>query len=290
MMRTFAMRKSSAKKRNYIDRVTLADFRCFSGHHSARLAPLTVLAGENSTGKTSFMALVRALWGLVHNNEVPDFKEQPYDLGNFQEIAHYRGGPAKKALQFEAGLQIRHNRTETGSFDFTFEKNGSVPYPTVRRFSTKSGLLGVQESNGEFQLHVETNDGHSWGSKFHVDFPQVGIAQLLPIGFLCYLSRERSQDKELPKFFQELVDELRRFEVRTNSRLFASAPVRSKPHRTYDPARHSSDPEGDYVSMYMAYLARQHPNQWEIFKGKLVGFGKSSGLFDEIRIKISWKT
>jgi len=36
--------------------------------------------------------------------------------------------------------------------------------------------------------------------------------------------------------------------------------------------------------MYMAYLARQHPLQWEKFKEKLVGFGKSSGLFDEIRI------
>jgi len=280
-----AMQKSS-KTKTYIDRVTLTDFRCFSGKHSARLAPLTVLVGENSTGKTSFLALVRALWELVRSGDVPDFKEAPYDLGSFQEIAHYRGGSARKIQQFEAGLRICDSRAPAVSFGFTFEKNGTVPYPTARLFSSKAGLLSVQESNGEFQLNAETDDGGLWNASIRVKFPQADTPHLLPLNLLWLLSNEdRSQNRETPKVVKDLIADLGRFERRASSRLFASAPVRSKPHRTYDPTRHSRDPEGDYVPMYMAYLARQHPLQWEKFKEKLVEFGKSSGLFDEIRIK-----
>ena len=44
-----------------MDSVTLKNFRCFRKEQTARLAPLTLLVGENSTGKTSFMAMIRAL-------------------------------------------------------------------------------------------------------------------------------------------------------------------------------------------------------------------------------------
>ncbi len=44
-----------------MDQITIKNFRCFRDKQTARLAPLTLLVGENSTGKTSFMALIRAL-------------------------------------------------------------------------------------------------------------------------------------------------------------------------------------------------------------------------------------
>ena len=65
---------------------------------------------------------------------------------------------------------------------------------------------------------------------------------------------------------------------------FASAPVRSKPRRTYDPARATPDPEGDYVPMYLAETLIGDGRKWETLKGRLERFGKASGLFDEISI------
>ena len=44
-----------------MDTITLRNFRCFYEEQTARLAPLTLLVGENSTNKTSFMAMTRAL-------------------------------------------------------------------------------------------------------------------------------------------------------------------------------------------------------------------------------------
>ena len=68
-------------------------------------------------------------------------------------------------------------------------------------------------------------------------------------------------------------------------RPFASAPVRSRPLRTYDPVRPSSDPEGEYIPTYLANVHHRDPDGWQILKGKLEEFGQSSGLFDELSIK-----
>ena len=110
-----------------MDEITLKNFRCFREEQIARLAPLTLLVGENSTGKTSFMAMIRALWDVAYRR-VPDFKEDPYELGSFDEISHHRGGRGGRAASFEAGFKGtlragRENRrhTDTNRQSYRFE-------------------------------------------------------------------------------------------------------------------------------------------------------------------------
>ena len=100
-----------------MDRITLKDYRCFHGEQTARLAPLTLLVGENSTGKTSFMAMLRALWEVAYGSVVPDFKEEPYDLGSFDEVVRNRGGGA--------GARVYNPRRHSG--------HGRPPRPAVAR-------------------------------------------------------------------------------------------------------------------------------------------------------------
>ena len=52
------------------------------------------------------MALIRALWDAAYLGAMPDFKEAPYDLGSFDEIAHYRGGRAGRPHEFTAGFEV----------------------------------------------------------------------------------------------------------------------------------------------------------------------------------------
>ena len=80
-----------------MDSITLENYRCFREKQTARLAPLTLLVGNNSTGKTSFLALIRALWDVHFLERVPDFREEPFDLGTFRDIAHNRGGRGSQA-------------------------------------------------------------------------------------------------------------------------------------------------------------------------------------------------
>ena len=124
-----------------MDEIRLRDFRCFREDQTARLAPLTLLVGENSTGKTSFLAMLRALWDLGYGYKLPDFKEEPYDLGSFDEIAHYRGGRGGRAETFFAEFSVTRPNLQGASkeqflrkFDVTFGSEGTAPVPVRRRF------------------------------------------------------------------------------------------------------------------------------------------------------------
>ena len=68
--------------------------------------------------------------------------------------------------------------------------------------------------------------------------------------------------------------------------LYASAPVRSRPYRTYDPSNLAKDSEGDHVPHLLANMSLQASSrQWQETRRQLETFGKDSGLFDEIKIR-----
>lgn len=268
------------------ERVTVQNYRCFRESQTARLAPLTLLVGDNSTGKTSFLALLRALWDTAAGNGVPDFKEPPYDLGSFEEIAHHRGGRSGRAETFAAELDV-------GGYHLavTFGKQGSAPAP-IRKL-LKSGNRWIEqhwEQDRLVSLRAGTAGG-DWDIAVPPDrsfSPGDSVTALLS-SLLAF----PDQSNGIPPFAGKDKKELRDFAeswsgdlVRdTKSRPFASGPVRSRPRRTYDPARVAADAEGDYVPMYLADLHYRDRSQWERLKAKLENFGKSAGLFDEISIR-----
>ena len=293
-----------------MNEITLKNYRCFHGEQTARLAPLTLLVGENSTGKTSFLAMIRALWDLAYRSRIPDFKEEPYDLGSFDEIANYRGGRSGRANAFEAGFSTnswtrrRTRRTATASelyqFEVAFGKRGATPVPVQRRRARGDTWIEDHFEPDQPQVIRFGTSRGSW-EKQSLDeavtrFGEDGI--LLP-RFL-YLTRffyEAGQADDTnfkpisgsPSFSQEDWKQLRDFDRAPHAsvarRPFASAPVRSKPRRTYDPSSPTPDPEGDYVPMYLANMFFQRKARWLDLKNKLEDFGKSAGIFDEISIR-----
>lgn len=291
-----------------MDEIRLKNFRCFHEKQTARLAPLTLLVGENSTGKTSFMAMIRALWDIAYGNRVPDFKEDPYDLGSFDEIAHHRGAKGGRADTFEAGFGSTraHRKRKSDSirksqsyhFDVTFAKDGTVPVPVRRRLAHEK--LWIEESwkvkDPDWKLCIGTERG-SWKAEFG------SVRRHSPLDLTHYMIRPLFYsidmgDKFVPlndsqKIEQNDLEELSNLYYRSlvrpisarQSRPYASAPVRSKPRRTYDPTRLSPDPEGDYVPMYLANVYLRHKEVWKVLKDKLESFGQASGLFNEISVK-----
>ncbi len=282
-----------------MNEIRLKDYRCFRDEQTARLAPLTLLVGENSAGKTSFMAMIRVLWDIGYGFRSPDFKEDPYDLGSFDEIAHYRGGRGGRASTFEAGFSAELGR-EVSSFEFTFGRSGTAPVPVRRRFSLGSAWMEETFALDEpYSLRVGTSRG-SWGlgdtGEFRVISHTVERTILRPYLFLAPMSLREdgtgfapladappisSQDLEMLGDLDHFIWSIRR----QRQRPFASAPVRSKPRRTYDPSRPTPDPEGDYVPMYLADVSSGDEQTWTDLKDGLERFGKAAGLFDEISFR-----
>lgn len=281
-----------------MDSITLKNYRCFAGEQTARLAPLTLLVGENSTGKTSFLAMVRALWDSVFKYEPPNFRESPYDLGAFEDIVHNDGSAGGKlADSFEAGFRRSQSQSENGvmSVHTTFKERQGVPFPAKRRIGGKGVWIEAQTKEYGLAIVFETSQ-NTW-ERF-IGFPVSDVSFALFLAIATALdSLERIEKRETPESDGEpplTPSELEELEKIVNAlrpdfmvarRPFSSAPVRSRPRRTYDPMQQSIDSEGEYTPSYLANLYRQDFHRWHIMKDALEEFGRKSGLFDDISVK-----
>lgn len=282
-------------------KIIIENFRCFQERQEARLAPLTLLVGENSTGKTSFMALIRILWDVAFRQTVPDFKEDPYDLGSFDEIAHHRGAKGSRATQFKAGFDVEKTiRQEILKYHFevTFRKKGTVPVLAGMRLSDKSAWIeGDLEGEKKIVFQFGLMAGRkrktiSVSRRAHFGF-QHNLFDPISMFTLMEEARGRSSKKK-NRFTGRERDKILSFVANfegwhgykpPTSRPYASAPVRSKPHRTYDPARPTRDSEGEYIPMYLANMHFQGAEEWDGLKSALEKFGAAAGLFDEISVR-----
>ncbi len=289
-----------------MNRVTLENFRCFRVKQTVQLAPLTLLVGENSTGKTSFMALLRALWDAGYRHAIPDFKEAPYDLGSFDEIAHYRGGRAGRAPEFRAGFdavlnlvgrrkKVAKTNGRSHHFEVTFSRRGTAPVPTRLLFRQEDVAIMMHVADGmsreirirtgrgewlwEVPKYISTRFGEDLGrmSRFVLVPGVVEDRDIMPVGDAPKLAAD--DRRRLEELFLEL--DIFFF----SQRPFASAPVRSKPRRTYDPSRPARDPEGETIPMYLSTAFFEDKRSWGALKEALERFGRDAGLFDEISVK-----
>ena len=296
-----------------MDEITLKNYRCFHKEQTARLAPLTLLVGENSTGKTSFLAMIRALWDAAYRVGVPNFKEEPYDLGTFDEIAHHRGGRGRPTNSFESGFNdsIRRPRPYRDleqshgpyQFEVTFEKEGFTPIPVRKRQSIGANWIEEYFEGGRLQELTYGTCRGSWKidmpfeliRRFDLDYNVLSPLRYNVLKFTLPEFEDPTSTHSIPlcgspPFSSEDLTALAEFDLLSiiyrRPRPFASAPVRSKPRRTYDPALLNPHSEGDHVPTYLANLSVEDKTTWKYLKSRLEDFGKAAGLFDEITIKL----
>ena len=275
-----------------MDKITLQNYRCFgSEEQTARLAPLTLLVGPNSTGKTSLLALIRALWDVAFREVVPNFREEPYDLGSFDDIVHHSARRTEKAGCFSAALEFwsPHGGAGVISAYCVFDNRGGAPVPTLR---------GIARGDRSMEARINVDGSHVFN--FHVrerewDWHPAIAARLpypteLPSFLMWRVARNAIPNAQSSATDADInaMDELHAsalIEVSDMPRPFASAPISSRPRRTYDPMLLAHDAEGEYVPSYLANLSRRDPDGWQRLKMALEEFGRASELFDEISVK-----
>ena len=290
-----------------------SNFRCFRAQQRVPLAPVTLLVGENSTGKTSLLALVRVLWDMAIRSRVPDFKEPPYDLGSFDDIAHHRGGRGGRAEEFTAGFTVpkekpwlnhelttpeeRSEESRARDYDATFRGHGPAAVPVEHTIRNERATLTAHTPVGG-GLDVEFKVGEArWGNAFprlasdslgsvnqHGSRPWRFFRSLVELRMLA--GRPTAEGRQpMPRGLRDLRHLNFEADRRYLPRPFASAPVRSRPRRTYDPATAILDPEGGHMPTLLADMARRNPEAWRDIRSGLERFGRESGLFDRIGIR-----
>ena len=302
-----------------MDQIFLENFRCFHGAQTARLAPLTLLVGDNSTGKTSFLAIIRALWDTFHMRQEPNFKDAPYDLGNFPELVHHRGGRSAPAGFFSAGFTStipQLNSSYDSRMEFRMRIRGSHTIPVLhsRSLSDDAGAKVIEFLGGRASrsFRLTTANG-SWDVKkpemmgkgfdlpfstsakdlYHMLAWEQGKSlrsgfEYRPVGDAPQVTRgDKEAIQEMLRQSHTMTgDRDTRGRSSRANRPFASAPARSKPRRIYSPTNLEQDVEGDYIPMYLADMYIRYPERWNRLKEQLERFGSDAGLFDEIGIKL----
>ena len=95
-----------------LDEFVIRDVRCFAGENRVPIRPITLLVGENSTGKTTLLGCYRRFVDMFHLPPafVPDgeFSRPPFSMGGFSDIVRRVGNGKRKIHEFQVGGNIVH--------------------------------------------------------------------------------------------------------------------------------------------------------------------------------------
>ena len=103
----------------------LQDVRCFHDEQRGRLRPITLLVGENSTGKTTFLGCYRMLHRMFSGpriGEFSDFNEEPFAID-----------PRVLALARAAGVRLLY--TADGDLISDFKDKSFTDRPRGKVYS-----------------------------------------------------------------------------------------------------------------------------------------------------------
>ena len=254
------------------------------------VSTVTFLIGENSTGKSSFLKILKHLYQ-------PDFwMRGDFDLheesgfGGFNDVVSawstdktfFQVGVMKivkdskgKITQNFSSLVFRDedglpklsryfNKGKDQEISFNFSQEGM----TYGINEVESSFATEQEAINNFLLAL---DNELLTSKNTMKFPK-GFPSRLPLPIAITVAKSLNKNKTGLDFENEMV--------------FASditwiAPIRSKPLRTYDGLKRRFSPEGDHAP-HVLRKSLENGNETSEFPKKLEKFGESSGLFETV--------
>lgn len=269
-----------------MEALTTEGIRCFRNPTRVRLAPLTVLVGENSSGKSTMLALCRLAWGACSLAGPIDFNEAPFELGTWDSIAHYHGGRAKRVSRFTLSCELRvasQARNDTTVSCVFEDRNG---HPQMTTWSVEQGLLRVVADFGAQDVRVEFMGSPPASRKLSPisDYPDGLWFSLWDALLRARAADGTSKGLEVWRRASALVQLVRRA-LRPEQRPQASAPIRSRPRRTYDPVQPQRSPEGDHIPAILSASSAGDAKKWGLLKAQLDDFGERSGLFEDLGVR-----
>jgi hypothetical protein len=288
-----------------MDRIIFEGVRCFHERQSVLLKPLTLLVGENSTGKTTFLALTRMAWDVCRGGIPFDFNEEPFLLGSYDQISSYRGGRGGRVRSFTIGAQIAVSERLKVRFPVSPPDHIIVTGRFVRE-EEQPKLKQLLFDAGPFQLSVKY-DENGKQPVINVTMPSgkavrgvvpgiVGpVTFNAPPLFLFatglrfmfdHTNEPVSVEGSISTADMALLTDLVGSSILTpEQRPFAFAPIRTRPQRTYDLLTDVPKPEGSHVPMILARVSSSDPKEWEHLRQSLDNFGKASGLFSDVEVR-----
>ena len=270
-----------------ITQFTMEEVRCFSTRQTFEIRPLTFLVGENSTGKTTALACFHVLADYMQGKGI-DFNSHPYSMGTFRDIVR---NSRKKEKNFKLGFAYKYDSEDIETTVELVEKQLGIE-PIVNSVTIKltDGQITTQaQASMDREIRIDSFDEKQnqyrivCGTDILNEFP---IFFFFSPPFRGESKGEIALSKYLEKKSKKTRERMYRpWDALDTLSIYSTSPVRSRPKRTYDPTREFNDPEGSDVPMLLTRIEATQQKEWKDLKQRLIEFGKSSGLFQNIEIK-----
>ncbi|SMN12032.1 hypothetical protein SPBRAN_235 [uncultured Candidatus Thioglobus sp.] len=279
-----------------INKFIIEDVRCFAEKQELEIRPLTFLVGENSTGKSTVLGCFQAMHSLFSKDFRfgIDFNIEPYQMGAFADIARKIVAPKK----FVLGFKIQYDTDKESQVLVTFceKKSSSEPIienikwifhngeiDVIRRKNKKDNPLSVDTTDQSYtkfmvRISVDIWDMHA----FDINFLSFWFQDIL------FINKKDKPSKAEGKAFSAFLEKHEYRELYWQMRkqkTYSIAPIRSKPKRTYDPIKETVASDGSEIPMFLKNLNMSNKQEWDNLKQALLSFGKTSGLFTDIKVR-----
>ena len=255
-----------------MNRVFFENVRCFSSRQDVPLAPLTVLVGENSSGKSTVLALVRLAWDMALKLRTPDFNEEPFLLGAYDQISSVGGA----SDSFKIGIEVGLKQGEKATFTAMYSPRRGQPALTDLSWDLPPYRL-LTRFKGEDQVEDFSFEGPVGRLEICRPFSEPQL--LVPWSILFLPALEKAEGAKT--FNDGMLNCLKNL----GDRPYAFAPIRTRPLRTYDPIKSLESPEGSHVPMILASTLLREPEEWKDLIQALDSFGQLSGLFGKVEVR-----
>ena len=292
-------------------KISAEGFRGFQKQAALPVRPITLLIGENSAGKTSFLAAIKFVVDLVSGNEEPSFNKDPFQLGTFDQIAHYRLGKSGRAKDFSISISANVSRRDSGSLakrdyrDIVYQVNFKDidSQSQIWRVKISDPTSSLQLDIARTGLSLSFNNGSETRSleKFRglprsvqANFSRYWMFILRDLRFRLANPTSRDQvemfnndeDKKILDL-AEFGDAISRY-IGTGA--IATSAIRTKPIRTYTPGKETEDGEGSHVPYELAKLFRLDRKNWSKIQESMIKFGVRSDMFSGVHVKAFGKS
>ncbi len=269
--------------------IVLENVRSLVGPYEIPIRPLTILVGENSSGKTTLLAAVSAVCNSTFP-VWPGFNEPPYNLGGYETIATQNEENSGPAASFSVGYRVR-GKSKQDSADVIARYGNNRGQVELLHFEVKSSV-------GELELSLEADRRDRYRARILTsgkkrrsieasvrkgeDYSKTDFVTLIASNIDLPFSG-RSKGRAEVEFKKQLAD-ISAFI--SPKRALSLAPIRSKPSRTYDQVSDDFSPEGAHIPYMLARILTEDlgSKQQEVLISALERFGQESGLFSEIRV------
>lgn len=298
--------------------IRLQNFRAFRDTGSIALRPLTFLVGENSTGKSSFLAALNFLFRFKIESDNPGLNSSPFDLGAFDQIVHHarkatdrkdftlslaymvdinKGHNLLSMLSFRPGRRPDAKDTKFCELDIKFGNIFGSPEVVEIAFRVEDNSMKI-ELYPKMSLKFRLSNGEEKEllaeSEFLFSSKSVGrsFLNLRSFDFDVYsaIRKEREAVKESGRSEKsiEIIEQLLGAFSATLSSLpsnvFPSSPIRSTPNRVYSASDISDTPDGRGTPYRLRRAKVGDPQSWKRLQAGLTEFGRLSQLFSTLDI------